>query len=451
MAEVLAISIPVPPNPLGPIANGVGNLLGGGARSVGDSILTAVGQSIARGLADACKQVTTGLLHFLSSSGGINFHAGWWASGRTQAVLRSVGTLAAVLMIGFVLLAIVQGVLSGDPAAMLRAALVEVPVSVLGTVVLAAATELLLGITDAASSAVLAGAPGDLGHFVSGFGSAATVATGGLAAAVMLVVFLVGAFLVWVELVVRASLLYLLVAFAPLTLAARVWPAAKGIFRRLCELGVALIVAKFGIALALGLGAAALAGGGPSPQGAAAGTGVDLAGLLGGATLMLLAAFMPFVVLRLLPILETAVVAQGISRAPMRAGQGGLQAAYYSQGLSRLAGGPKGSGSGGGDAPGGGGGSGGSGPIGAGPVGGSGGAAEAAATPIGGSGGAVAGSAGIAGAAAAAGPGAAVAIPVGVMTKAARATRDRATAAAESAGSAPNRPTAPATGERAAR
>src|SRR5207248_10954790 len=110
--------------------------------------------------------------------------------------------------------------------------------SVFGRVVLGAATELLLAITDGASAMVLQGAPGDLGHFLSGFGSSATVATGGAAAAVMLVVFLIGALLVWIELLVRSALLYLLLAFAPLALAARVWPAAKGIFRRLCERGV---------------------------------------------------------------------------------------------------------------------------------------------------------------------------------------------------------------------
>src|SRR5439155_9062739 len=230
-----------------------------------------------------------------SSSAGVDFHAGWWESDRTRTLLASVGALAAALMIGFVLLAVIQGLLAGEPGAMLRAALIEVPVSIVGTVVLVAVADLLLGITDAASSMVLAGAPTDLGHFLAGFGAASTVATGGLAAAVMLIVFLVGAFLVWLELVVRASLLYLLVAFAPLALAARVWPAAKSVFRRLCEVGLALILAKFGIALALGLGAAALAGGGPTTSTTVAGTaGSDLAGLLGGATLMLLAAFMPF-------------------------------------------------------------------------------------------------------------------------------------------------------------
>ena len=438
MGDVLAVSVPLPPNPIGPIVDGAGNLIGGGARSMGDSMLAAVGQAIARGLADACKKVSDGLLQFLSSSGGVDFHAGWWASARTHRLLASVGALAAALMIGFVLLAVIQGLLAGEPGAMLRAALVEVPVSIVGTVALVAVADLLLGITDAASSMVLAGAPGDLGLFVAGFGSASTVATGGLAAAVMLIVFRVGAFLVWVELVVRASLLYLLVAFAPLALAARVWPAAKGVFRRLCELGIALIVSKFGIALALGLGAAALAGGGPQPESTASSAGADLAGLLGGATLMLLAAFMPFVVLRLLPILETAVVAQGISRAPTRVGQGGLQAAYYTQGLSRLAGrsGPA-AGAGTSDAPDGGdGGSGGpTGRPGPGSAPGPGGGTSAATTGGGGGGAANAAGAGATAGNAAAGPAAAATIPVGVAASAARTARDPATATTEAAAS----------------
>src|SRR5207237_6542138 len=122
----------------------------------------------------------------------------------------------------------------------------------------------LLGITDAASTAVLSDATDALSHFVDGFGSAAAVSSGGLLAILLFLVFLVGALLVWIELVVRSSLIYLLIAGAPLTLAARIWPAARGAFRRLCEIGLALILSKFVIALALALGAAALAGGGPA-------------------------------------------------------------------------------------------------------------------------------------------------------------------------------------------
>jgi hypothetical protein len=52
-----------------------------------------------------------------------------------------------------------------------------------------------------------------------------------------------------------------------------------------------------------------------------------------------LAAFMPFLVIKLIPIVEAAVVAQGIQSAPMRAAQTGLQYSYYFQGVNaRVAG-----------------------------------------------------------------------------------------------------------------
>ncbi len=50
---------------------------------------------------------------------------------------------------------------------------------------------------------------------------------------------------------------------------------------------------------------------------------------------------MPFLVIKLVPIVEAAVVAQGIHSAPARAAQSGLQYSYYLQGVrSRLATGP---------------------------------------------------------------------------------------------------------------
>ena len=56
-----------------------------------------------------------------------------------------------------------------------------------------------------------------------------------------------------------------------------------------------------------------------------------------------LAAFMPFLVIKLIPIVEAAVIAQGIHSAPMRAAQTGLQYSYYFNGVSaRVAGTGKG-------------------------------------------------------------------------------------------------------------
>lgn len=335
---MIAVVLADIPNPVDLVEGAAGAVGGAMAHQAADTFLQPIGHAIAKGLAGAAKKISEELLHFITNSATVNFRQGWWAGDRAQTLVREVATLALVLTLGFLLLALIQGLFAGDVGAMVRATLLEVPMTILATVALVAVTELLLGLVDGASSMVLAGVPEALGHFFEGFGSVSTIESGGFSAMFMVGVFIVGAILVWIELVVRSSLIYLLMAAAPLTLAARVWPAARGAWKRLAELGIALIASKFVIALALGLGAAALAGGGPANGDLGTQAGLDLAGLLTGASLMLLAAFSPFVVLRLLPIVEAAVVAQGISRLPVRAAQTATQVGYYGQGLSRMAG-----------------------------------------------------------------------------------------------------------------
>jgi hypothetical protein len=331
--SVYGFALPLPPNPIGPIVNGVESVIGGGAQAVGQAALDAILHWIADSLASACNTVMSGLFQFLNSSSTVSLTQGWWAGPRAQHILSSVAQIAGVLMIGFLLAVVIQGTLAGDPASMVRAAVKEVPMAVFGMVAIGAITGLLLALTDAASSMVLGDAPESLGRFFAGFGVSGNVVTGGILGIILFVVFLVGALLVWVELIVRSSLIYLLIACAPLALAARVWPATRSAFRRLCDIGLALILSKFVIALALALGAAALGGGGPQEGTTANNTGLDAAGLLAGGTLMLLAAFTPFVLLRVLPILETAVVAHGISHSPARAANTVAQTAFYADNL----------------------------------------------------------------------------------------------------------------------
>lgn len=334
-------TLAVIPNPLAPIIEGIG----GGAAAIGrqaaEPIVHAAGTMFLGWLADACRNVGRQIVDLLAATGEVDFTEGWWAGPRAGHVLAVLGGLAAALTVAFLLLAVLQGLWAGDPMTGLRAAFGHVPASIFGMVVLVGTTQLLLRATDEAAGAVLSETPAALGRFVDGFGVTSTILTGGLAAAVLMFVFLIGALMVWAELVVRSALVYLLVAFAPLALAARIWPATRGVFRRLCELGVAIIVSKLVIAVALALGAAALAGGGPGSEGPD-GTGLGLAGLLGGATLMGLAAFTPFVVLRLLPTVEAAVVAHGISRSPARGAQAAGQVGSYPARMARLATGAKG-------------------------------------------------------------------------------------------------------------
>ena len=121
----------------------------------------------------------------LDRSSAVSFDSGWWASDRGQDLFGTVPQLSAVLMLLFLLLAVVQGVLTGEPAQMIRAALVEAPLSMLGTVALVAVTTALLAATDGASSLVLAGAPDGLGRFASGFGTTGTLMTNGLLAVIL--------------------------------------------------------------------------------------------------------------------------------------------------------------------------------------------------------------------------------------------------------------------------
>jgi type IV secretory pathway TrbL component len=113
-----------------------------------------------------------------------------------------------------------------------------------------------------------------------------------------------------------------------------VWPTARGFLRKTIEVLVAVILSKFVICVALAIGVAALSGAGETAGTDSASAG--LGALLVGAVLLGLAAFSPFIVLKLVPAVEAAVVAHGVSRGPLRAAQSG--AASYST-VTRLAGG----------------------------------------------------------------------------------------------------------------
>ena len=325
------------PNPVSAIGEAVGGALGGAASKAAESAFEFFMRRFAQALANAANKVVGEVINYLDSSSTVSLDQGWFAGPHAREINQSVLLFAAALLLLFLLAAIIQGLARGDMALMVRAAAVEVPMSVLGMVVLTAVTALLLAVTDGVSSMVLATTPESLGRFFQ-FGEPDGILRLGLFGFILIPAFLLGAILVWIELVVRSSLIYLLLAFSPVVLAARVWPVLSGAWHQLCRIGIALIVSKFAIALALGLGAAALGGGGPQEGDFGTSAGLTVGGLVVGASLMVLAAFAPFVVLKLLPVFEAAVLAQGISRGPLRSAQTGAQGAYYVQGLRRLAG-----------------------------------------------------------------------------------------------------------------
>jgi hypothetical protein len=100
------------------------------------------------------------------------------------------------------------------------------------------------------------------------------------------------------------------VLMLPLFFAAMVWPARRTLAIRAIETLIALILSKFAIVAVLSLGGSAL---GHS-------TIPGVASVLTGGTLVLLAAFTPWALLRMLPLHELAsAAAGGVSQAPRQA------------------------------------------------------------------------------------------------------------------------------------
>lgn len=298
-----------------------------------------VADGIASWVLDAVAFFVNGALDVLRTSARPDVEAGWFAGpGSPFAVVRN---LAGVLLVGFVFLGLVQGLVQGDPAGMVRRIAGNLPLAVAGMVITTSVVARLLELTDAMSAAVLSGSDEQALHFLSGFGLAVTGASQGFAAVLLGLVAVLAALLLWIELMVRSSLIYLLVAMSPLGFAATLWPASRGLLRKTVELLLAVILSKFVISVALAIGVAGLSGAGEAGRPAesvAANGGASIGTLFVGAVLLGLAAFSPFLILKLFPVAEAALVAQGVSRGPARSAQTGLAAYSSTRMAARLSG-----------------------------------------------------------------------------------------------------------------
>ena len=337
---ILAIGFP---NPIGWAIDKVTGFVGGAATAGFEAMIGG----LTAWVVDAVVWVVGGVFNFFLDSTDPNVQADWFITGNgPYATTVSIG---ASLLLLFVLAGIIQGTLSGDVGGMLRRIALELPVSILGMIGLVTITQILIRLTDALSGQVLDNFQDDISEFGS---VVATLATLQGQHASALVVFILGlvtvlAGLVLVaELVVRAALIYIVVALAPLVFATRLWPATKGASRKLLELLVALILSKLVIAVALSVAAAAAVGSGsggevtalPTPEVFAEDPGGSVTQAVGilltAAAAFGVSAFSPLLIARLLPLTEAAVVAQGVKGGPVRAGHQGMMMANTAQMVS---------------------------------------------------------------------------------------------------------------------
>jgi hypothetical protein len=318
------------PNPITVVTDAIGGAAGWAFDKVADGIAEWILSSV--------EYFVSGSVDFLTTSSRPDVTAAWFAgSASPYATVRDV---AAALLAGFVFIGLLQGLLAGDALGMVRRVAGNLPLAVGGMVLTTAVVAKLLELTDALSAAVLANSGDQAVQFLSGFGQSAAQATSGFAAVVLGIVAIVAALLLWIELIVRSALVYLLVAITPLAFAATLWPAARGALRKTFELLVATVLSKLVICIAVAVGVAALSGAGTAGTTGelASDAGASLGALLVGTAVLGLAAFSPFVILKLVPVAEAALVAHGVSRSPARAAQSGMSTAYSASMLRRVAG-----------------------------------------------------------------------------------------------------------------
>jgi hypothetical protein len=247
-------------------------------------------------------------------------NASWFAS-----QYRVMLALAVVIALPILLVSVAQSIVRADGMQAIRSAFVFLPLAAILSAVGPAMAQMLINISDWMSAALGANASADAQKFMSDAGGAlASLGAGSVNPAAPVFGVLLGALVVtlgalsiWLELLLRAAAIYISVLFLPLALSAMIWPAGWRWCRRLIEFLIAIIFAKVFIVAIINLAAAGLARGG---------LGDKFEGVLAGGALLLMAAFTPVALLKLIPLAEAAVVTAGHQRAALRQATAGATA-----------------------------------------------------------------------------------------------------------------------------
>jgi hypothetical protein len=321
-------------NPLCQAASLGGSVAGDGINAV----LSGLSQWVASGAEWLLRQIGNVLI----STTSINVGAKWF-----HVHYVAMTALAGVVVLPLLLLSVMQAVYRQNAGQLVRTFFLQLPLALLMGVVAVQIVQLCLSATDAMSAAVAGTAGSDITALLSGVTKGLITAVGDptMATFVLLLVGLLvaaAAFVLWLELLVRAAAVYVAVLFLPLALATLVWPAISHWCRRLVETLAALILSKLVIVATLSLAAGALASGTAGTGDAGAG----FASVLEGGALLVLATFVPFAILRLIPAIEAGAVGHlegvrqrstaAMTRVPRTAASYALNGGLEARGAARL-------------------------------------------------------------------------------------------------------------------
>jgi hypothetical protein len=296
-------------NPGQAVTNAVSGAATNVVQTAGDSAL----RSFTAAVAAAGKFFLEKVGSLVTSTTSPNVVSPDWFTSQYRVMLA----LAVVIALPILLVSVAQSIVRADGMQAIRSAFVYLPIAAILSAVGPAMAQILIDVSDWMSAALSNNASADAQKFMSDAGSAlAALGAGTLNPAapvfgVLLgsLIVVLGALSIWLELLLRSAAIYISVLFLPLALSAMIWPAGWKWCRRLIEFLIAIIFAKVFIVAIVNLAAAGLARGG---------LGDKFEGVLAGGALLLMAAFTPIALLKLIPLAEAAVVTAGHQRAALR-------------------------------------------------------------------------------------------------------------------------------------
>jgi hypothetical protein len=297
----------------------------------GDKIFEGITNWIAKG----CVQLLGFVWSVMDRTASPHLDAEWF-SGTVNSPYQVAARIGGVVLLGVFFVSIAHGVATGDVGGVMRRAFADLPLTVFVMLALVTLTQAAVGLTDAMSDSVWEGMRANAVGVFDGIGRIATIVPGGtFLAPLMLLVLMIALLFLWFVLMLRDSLIYLVVVLAvAFGIPGMVWPTLRGMARHTIELLAALILAKPVIALALSVGVGALGGVGATgtPSDGVVDNGLaEFGTLVVGIITFGLAAFMPYLVYRLIPVVAAATVAAGVASGPLRAASTGMQFQYYAQ------------------------------------------------------------------------------------------------------------------------
>ena len=233
---------------------------------------------------------------FLTTAGGVLS-----ASSEPSTIIRSatpefnvlLNISPALLMLGL-LVATLQAVRHGDAPSLWRVYLGVAPACVMGIFMARPFAALMLEMVNQLSSSASNIVVERQAELTSALTSVASVVPP-FALFVLAVAIVVGSWLLWCELIVRAVVLTLLLVLVPVIVPLATFPAGRRLGWRLAESFLAVAVSKLLIVITLTLGFDELLGSSATQ-------------VITGALTLILACFSPFLLLKVIPFVETAAL-----------------------------------------------------------------------------------------------------------------------------------------------